>query len=320
MIGRPVKISIIIPVYNVENYLSTCLTSCINQTLNDIEILCINDGSTDSSLQILQEFAEHDYRIRVIDKSNGGVSSARNVGLKEACGEFIMFLDADDYLEPKACERVWIEKLEAPTDIIVFGSEPFPQSPAPSKWYFSVLRTPTRRYWEFTPQVLFGEPSTRPFIWHQAFRKEILEKNKIAFDERIRQGEDMVFLLQVYPHAKYFCFIQDCLHHYRWYREGSAMWKFNGDMDHRIEEHIAFVEIICEYWKEMGWLKQYGKEYLEWMLEFIVCDIRDPQVQRAEAHLISLNEVIHKYQLEKHLDHVSPRFRIYVKNLKRGRV
>ena len=82
MIGRPVKVSIIVPVYNVSKFLSTCLCSCINQTLYEIEIVCVNDGSTDDSLKILEAFAAKDHRVKIIDKPNGGLASARNAGVK----------------------------------------------------------------------------------------------------------------------------------------------------------------------------------------------------------------------------------------------
>ena len=98
MTGCPAKVSLIVPVYNVEKYLGKCLESCRNQTLNDLEIICVDDGSTDSSGRILDEFAAEDSRVIVIHKENGGVSSARNAGLKAANGELIMFLDADDFL------------------------------------------------------------------------------------------------------------------------------------------------------------------------------------------------------------------------------
>lgn len=96
-------ISIIIPVYNVENYLERCLDSLIGQTLADIEIICVNDGSQDRSLEILQEDASHDSRIRVFDQANSGVSVARNNALKHVKGEFYMFVDSDDWLDPEIC-------------------------------------------------------------------------------------------------------------------------------------------------------------------------------------------------------------------------
>lgn len=301
-----VKISVIIPVYNVESYLSVCLNSCLAQTLNDVEFLCVDDGSTDHSLSLLNEFASHDSRIRVITKSNGGVSSARNAGLQQAHGQYIMFLDADDYLEPNACERVWTETLEAPTDIVIFGAWIFPHvHPRPTPWYYSVLNCPSKRYDKFSPQVLFKEPSTRPFIWHQAFRKELLDENGIIFRDDVHHGEDMVFLLQIYPHAKHFAFLQDHLYHYRWYREGSLMHKFQGDMDKRIEAHLSFVRIICDYWQSQGWLDDYGKDFLKWLFEFVVSDIRDKGTKRPQDHCYAFAQLLDEFDLWKYARKVS---------------
>ena len=98
------QVSVIIPVYNVEKYLRQCLDSVINQTLEDIEIICVNDGSTDKSREILNEYAYKDSRIVVIHKENGGLASARNEGLKHVTGKYCHFLDSDDYIEKKLYE------------------------------------------------------------------------------------------------------------------------------------------------------------------------------------------------------------------------
>ena len=97
-----VKVSVVIPVYNVEGYLEECLDSVINQTLEDIEIICINDGSTDNSLEILEEYAKKDNRIKILNQENQGISATRNNGLKICKGKYICFLDSDDYLELNA--------------------------------------------------------------------------------------------------------------------------------------------------------------------------------------------------------------------------
>lgn len=103
---KMVKVSVIIPVYNSEKYLHECLESVINQTLQDIEIICINDGSTDNSLKILEEYEQKDNRIKVINQINSGAGRARNIGIENACGECLYFLDSDDWLELNALEKL----------------------------------------------------------------------------------------------------------------------------------------------------------------------------------------------------------------------
>ena len=116
------KISIIIPVYNVEKYLGECLDSVVNQTLKDIEIICVNDGSTDNSLSILKEYASKDNRINIIDKENEGQGYARKVGLDNASGEFILFCDSDDKFEPNNVFEKLIDKAQnLNVDILLFG-------------------------------------------------------------------------------------------------------------------------------------------------------------------------------------------------------
>ncbi len=96
-------ISVIVPVYNVEKYLSKCLDSIINQTYQNLEIICVDDGSTDSSPMILEEYAKKDSRIKIITRQNGGLSAARNTGVKNATGEFVSFVDSDDWILLVCC-------------------------------------------------------------------------------------------------------------------------------------------------------------------------------------------------------------------------
>lgn len=120
-----IKVSVIIPVYNVEKYLRECIDSVINNTLTDIEIICVDDGSTDNSSQILKEYAHKESRIVVIHKENGGLSSARNAGMDVAQGEYILFLDSDDYIEPRALEYLYAESKKDNLDQMFFGAKSF---------------------------------------------------------------------------------------------------------------------------------------------------------------------------------------------------
>ncbi len=115
-----VKISIIVPVYNTGHYLEQCLDSIINQTLEDIEIICVNDGSTDNSLSILEEYANNDDRIKIINQENKGQGFARNNGLKNANGEYILFVDSDDWIELNTCEVLYKKANVLDTDMLFF--------------------------------------------------------------------------------------------------------------------------------------------------------------------------------------------------------
>lgn len=311
----PVKVSVIVPVYNVEKYLSTCLCSCINQTLYDIEIICVNDGTTDHSLSILEAFARQDHRIRIVNKPNGGLSSARNAGIDVACGEMLMFLDSDDYLSPNACERVWAETKEEPTDIVIFGTEIFPTKPAATDWHRWTLNVWTHRRWWFEPSVLFREPNAKPFVWRQAFSRKLFEKTGLRFDERVRYGEDTVFQMEIFPHAKNFAFIEDKLYHYRWYREGSLMHSYQTSLDDKIRQHLGFIRYITKYWQEQGWLEKYGKDYTQWLLEFIIPDSRSAEAQCEAEHLTALKCLMEEFSLTVYLQQMPKELQFFAKTV-----
>lgn len=114
----PPKISVIIPIYNVEKEIHRCVDSVINQTLEDIEIILVDDGSPDNCSIICDEYGEKDKRVRVIHKENGGLSDARNVGLLESSGEYILFVDSDDYIDSRTCEKFY-SSAEEHIDILV---------------------------------------------------------------------------------------------------------------------------------------------------------------------------------------------------------
>lgn len=276
MTGCPAKVSLIVPVYNVEKYLGKCLESCRNQTLNDLEIICVDDGSTDSSGRILDEFAAEDSRVIVIHKENGGVSSARNAGLKAANGELIMFLDADDFLEKNACERVWVETREEETEIIVFSADYFPKHPEPAhrEWLQSVLHTWQQRFYGFEPYILFNMPGARPFIWHQAFSAKLIKEHGLAFSEELKIGEDNLFQCMVFPHAKRFSFLPDVLYHYRVGRADSAMEQVKGPVENRLIWHVRVVDLAADYWRQQGFMAEYGTEFLDWVMHYVVSELR----------------------------------------------
>lgn len=121
----PPKISVIVPVYNVESYLTQCLESICNQTLKDIEIICVDDYSSDGSRAIMEEFAQNDNRVRIVQSKKKGVSFARNTGLEHARAEYIQFIDSDDYILPTMCETMYTTMIEHDVDAVVCGVIPF---------------------------------------------------------------------------------------------------------------------------------------------------------------------------------------------------
>lgn len=124
LIERP-KVSVIIPVYNAENYLKECLDSILKQTLQEIEVICVNDGSSDGSLSILNEYVKEDSRLKIISQENQGAGSARNNGLKYAKGLFVIFLDCDDIFEHNMLEIMYSKAILLNLDVCVCRSDQF---------------------------------------------------------------------------------------------------------------------------------------------------------------------------------------------------
>ncbi len=119
------KVSIVIPIYNVEPYLEECLASAIGQTLKEIEVICVNDGSTDNSMDIVRKYAKNDSRICIVEKENGGLSSARNAGMDAAKGEYILFLDSDDWILPETLEEIYEIAVKNDLDNVYFNAAVF---------------------------------------------------------------------------------------------------------------------------------------------------------------------------------------------------
>lgn len=197
-------ISVIVPVYNVEKYLRCCVDSILAQTFTDIEVLLVNDGSTDGSGAICDEYAQKDSRVRVFHKANGGVSSARNLGLDEAVGKWIAFVDADDYISATLYEK--IVKASADSDAVYFHFSA-DDGEGITKIYQTKLRSieKTPRSFEgfYIPSEgelrrdVFFDNSLAVFSWRALYKKSFLDKNAIRFDTQQKTGEDRIFTFRV---------------------------------------------------------------------------------------------------------------------------
>lgn len=262
------RISVIVPVYNVEDYLDWCLSSLEKQTFADIEVICVNDGSTDGSRDKLAQWANRDKRILIIDKPNGGLSSARNAGIDSATSDYVCFLDSDDRFHLDACETMLELLDESGADVLTFGADCYPKD-AGYPWLNDVLSPRDVTYSGFSPDILFKE-SSRPFAWRTACRRDFLLEHGIRFVDGF--GEDQIFDFAIYPRSKKTVLSSAKLYDYRVVREGSLMDKWRGRLDEKMLEHTRIYGCILDDWSEGGFLEQYVPEILSFAADFILND------------------------------------------------
>lgn len=203
-----IKVSVIIPIYNVEKYIEECLLSAMKQTLKGIEIICVNDGTKDNAMEIVNRYAEEDDRIHVINKENGGLSSARNAGLQQASGEYVYFLDSDDYIAENMLEVLYEEASGNGLDNIYFDAESFFENEELSvsqKQYRDYYRRPSMFEEIVSGPELFARMENmglfRPSACLQMPKRTLLEQYHIQFYEGIVH-EDNLFSLQTVISAK----------------------------------------------------------------------------------------------------------------------
>lgn len=177
-------ISVIIPVYNVENSVGRCIESVINQTFSNIEIVIVDDGSTDNSSKIISFYAEIDCRIVIVSKTNGGVSSARNTGLSNASGDYITFVDADDYVDENYLQMMYIELKKSRVQLAAVGWKDQNGELGYVNKYVQPGETKIFKRDEIPSIELLS-------VWGHLFVKEIIDN--IKFDENIYYGEDLLF-------------------------------------------------------------------------------------------------------------------------------
>ena len=218
------KLSIIMPIYNVENYLDEALNSAENQTLKDLEIICVNDGSTDKSLEILKRHAKKDKRIKIINQKNQGVSVARNIGIKASTAKYIHFFDADDMLAPYTMEKA-VENLEKyDADLVKFKSVRFKHDSKIDFDEYSYNNMPVGVYdctGDCDSFSIFSKNNAWE-VWSQVYRKPLITENSIEFDKSITFGEDLIFNYVISQHMKKIVMDDNIGYFYRSGRPGSA--------------------------------------------------------------------------------------------------
>lgn len=217
---NPPKVSVIVPVYKAEKYLHRCVDSILAQTFTDFEVLLIDDGSPDRSGEICDEYAKKDSRVRVFHKENGGVSSARNVGLKEAKGEWITFSDSDDEMLPDALSiYMQIARKESDIDVIKCGYIKH-KEPEHSQIIYRCEEEFISSDKSIVVQVLNNSSSYHGFLWNECIKKSCIDG--LVFDEAITWNEDNLFSYQCFLIARKIAISPQLVYLYK-IREGMSL-------------------------------------------------------------------------------------------------
>ena len=224
MIEDNVLISVIVPIYNSEKYLEQCIESIINQKYSNLEIILVNDGSVDGSLKICEKYAKKDNRIKVIDKKNEGVSVARNVGMEVSSGQWISFIDSDDWIDPDMFKKILAKSKDDDFDVIMCNcyinknnNEHNNQSLSSEDLIFNKedIHILQRKFlWR-------GIKEYRPYVWGlgapwcKLYSSKLIKENNIRFVPGLTRNEDGLFNLYILEYSKKICYLPDCYYHYR---------------------------------------------------------------------------------------------------------
>lgn len=216
---RTEMISVIVPVYNIREYISTCLDSLLSQTYNEIEIICVDDGSFDGSAEVLDSYSKEHTKIRVIHKRNGGVTSARLTGVVAASGEWIGFVDGDDFIEPDTYRRLMINARKYKAEISHCGYQMVFSDRVDYYYNTGTLRVQNNR--EAVKDLL--SEKIEPGVWNKLYQRKLFNRliDEAIIDTSIKYNEDYLMNFYLFQQAQISVFEDFCPYHYR-IRVGSA--------------------------------------------------------------------------------------------------
>ncbi|MCR5627308.1 MAG: glycosyltransferase [Lachnospiraceae bacterium] len=260
-----IKISIIIPVYNTdEEYLRTCINSILDQALKEIEVIAVNDGSTNNAPAVLSSLSKKDERLRVISQENMGTSVARNTGLDAANGQYILFVDGDDFLEDGILKTIYEENLKQDKDILFFGYATnytnrqirrVLDDPDPGLWKRDVLEMAVLEGDVRLGSVEVGAP------WGKLIKREVIEENRVRYTPGLVKGQDTVFVLDLIEHCNSFAYLPVLGYHYR-ISGASVSHRYNENIVSIMEKTLgAYESFVSRYQKGGLFERAVAKKY-----------------------------------------------------------
>ncbi len=272
-------VSVVIPVFNIEAHLEQCLDSVVGQTLREIEVICVDDGSADRSPEILARYAEQDPRVRVLTQANAGPGAARNTGLDRAVGKYLIFLDSDDWFEPDFLEKM-VEKAEdSHADVTICRAVEFDTHTGrelPSEWMLKSRFLPSDT---FSPQEIAEHifQFTYGWPWDKLYRLDFVRRNGLVYPA-LPNSEDLVFVFQSLALADRLTVLENVLIHHRVHRSTSVSNSRHRDPDVPHEALLRFKEGLVTG----GVYETYERSFLNWAMEFLVWNAANMGEQMAQ--------------------------------------
>ena len=247
MINADIKVSVIMPIYNAYDYLVPAMDSVLDQTLREIELICVDDGSTDSSYEIIKEYQKQDPRVRIITETNAGPALARNNGLKRARGEYIAFLDADDFFEPTLLEELYKLAKEKDLDIAITDYDLYINRkatfevpiPAEHEEIYANGRLTSKNK---DPDTIFL--STNGAVWNKLFRRSFITEKQLQFLSDVKIYEDVYFVATALSFAGRIGKVEKTLMHNRVYTEQSRTRLLKKYFSHVLVAYIKIKEFL----------------------------------------------------------------------------
>lgn len=255
-----VKVSVIVPVYNTEKYLSRCLDSLVGQTLKEIEIIAIDDGSSDSSFAILKEYGEKfPYKIKIFSKENGGQATARNRGIVESIGEYIGFVDSDDCVDCNMFEAMYKTAIQEKYDLVECNYHYLREG----RWNKRLKNRGNTR--QFTNQKeMFLDPQVSP--WNKLYKREVIVEAKIRFPEGLIY-EDTAFYIKAIPYIEKEKYVDKRFVYY-FLRQSSTM---NANKNKKVGNIIPVLEDIIYFYKNNCFFDTYSEELEYFCAKIMLC-------------------------------------------------
>ncbi|WP_215630007.1 glycosyltransferase family 2 protein [Enterocloster citroniae] len=263
---KMIYISIIVPVYQAECYIERCLLSLLNQCFTNYEIICIDDGSTDKSAQIIKDFILRYPIIRYYYQPNKGVSAARNLGLSKASGVYVLFVDSDDILKKNAIKALYNKAKKVNAEILIFGGQADKLLLTPD-WVKDAFFTKNELYNSNSITALFSASGARPSVCNKLFYKKTLDG--LSFPEHISIGEDIAFLFMAFPKAENIVCWSKNIYRYQVSNAASAMNTIEDKRKDFFDNHLKTVEYIIDGWKRLNILDKNKILFIQWMIHFL---------------------------------------------------